>query len=90
MHQPIKLNISRPHGIGSKETSPIDRLSDREMEVLNLLGEGLSSKDIVDRLHLSQKTVDSHRTHLKEKLNLKGAPELLRFAFDWVHSQESR
>jgi DNA-binding NarL/FixJ family response regulator len=77
------------HGISGKETSPIDRLSDREVEVLNLLGEGLSSKDIADRLHLSQKTVDSHRTHLKEKLNLKGAPELLRFAFEWVHSQES-
>lgn len=77
------------HGIGSKETSPIDRLSDREVEVLNLLGSGLSSKDVADRLHLSQKTVDSHRTHLKEKLNLKGAQELVRFAFDWVHSQES-
>lgn len=76
-------------GIGSKETSPIDRLSDREVEVLNLLGGGLSSKDIADRLHLSQKTVDSHRTHLKEKLNLKSAPELVRFAFDWVRSQES-
>ena len=77
------------HGTGSKETSPIDRLSDREVEVLNLLGKGLSSKDIAARLHLSQKTVDSHRTHLKEKLNLKGGPELVRFAFEWVHSQES-
>jgi DNA-binding NarL/FixJ family response regulator len=77
------------HGIDSKETSPIDRLSDREVEVLNLLGEGLSSKDIAVRLHLSQKTVDSHRTHLKEKLGLKDAPELIRFAFDWIHAQES-
>jgi DNA-binding NarL/FixJ family response regulator len=77
------------HGIDSKETSPIERLSDREVEVLNLLGEGLSSKEIADQLHLSQKTVDAHRTHLKEKLSLKGAPELLRFAFDWVHAQES-
>jgi DNA-binding NarL/FixJ family response regulator len=77
------------HGIGSKDTSPIDLLSDREVEVLNLLGTGLGSKDIANRLHLSQKTVDSHRTHLKEKLNLKGAEELVRFAFDWVRSQES-
>lgn len=77
------------HGVGSKETSPIDLLSDREVEVLNLLGSGLSSKDIAHRLHLSQKTVDSHRTHLKEKLNLKGAQELVRFAFDWARSQES-
>jgi DNA-binding NarL/FixJ family response regulator len=74
------------HG-GSKETSPIDRLSDRELEVLMLLGRGLSSKDIAERLHLSQKTVDSHRTHLKEKLNLAGAPELVKFAFEWVSSE---
>lgn len=75
------------HGAG-KDTSPIERLSDREVEVLTLLGKGLSSKDIADRLHLSQKTVDSHRTHLKEKLNLHAAPELVRFAFEWVSSQE--
>ncbi|MGI9115070.1 MAG: response regulator transcription factor [Chthoniobacterales bacterium] len=56
--------------------------------MLNLLGEGLSSKDIAERLHLSPKTVDSHRTHLKEKLELAGAPELIRFAFEWVSSQE--
>ncbi|MEO6971511.1 MAG: response regulator transcription factor [Chthoniobacterales bacterium] len=76
------------HGSGSNETSPIDRLSDRELEVLTLLGKGLGSKDIADRLHLSQKTVDSHRTHLKEKLQLKGAPELVRLACEWVNSQE--
>ena len=75
------------HGTG-KETSPIQRLSDREVEVLTLLGKGLGSKDIANRLHLSQKTVDSHRTHLKEKLNLSSAPELVRFAFEWVSSQE--
>ncbi len=76
-------------GAAGKEGSPIDRLSDRELEVLTLLGKGESSKDIADRLHLSQKTVDSHRTHLKEKLNLSGAPELIRFAFEWVSSQEA-
>jgi DNA-binding NarL/FixJ family response regulator len=76
------------HGSPGGETSPISRLSDRELEVLTLLGRGLSSKDIAGRLHLSQKTVDSHRTHLKEKLNLSGAPELVRFAFEWVSSQE--
>ncbi|MDQ6912484.1 MAG: response regulator transcription factor [Verrucomicrobiota bacterium] len=76
------------HGTG-KETSPIQRLSDREVEVLTLLGKGLGSKDIANRLHLSQKTVDSHRTHLRGKLNLSSAPELVRFAFEWVHSQES-
>lgn len=76
------------HGSGGKADSPISRLSDRELEVLTLLGQGLSSKDIGDRLHLSPKTVDSHRTHMKEKLALAGSPELIRFAYDWVTSQE--
>jgi DNA-binding NarL/FixJ family response regulator len=75
------------HGSGGKAESPISRLSDRELEVLTLLGQGLSSKDIGDRLHLSPKTVDSHRTHMKEKLALAGAPELIRFAYDWVTAQ---
>jgi DNA-binding NarL/FixJ family response regulator len=76
------------HGAEGEQASPISRLSDRELEVLTLVGRGLSSKEIGDRLHLSQKTVDSHKTHLKEKLNLAGAPELVKFAFDWVRSQE--
>lgn len=77
------------HGSAGAEASPISRLSDRELEVLTLLGRGSSSKEIAERLHLSQKTVDSHRTHLKEKLNLSGATELVRFAFEWVSAQES-
>jgi DNA-binding NarL/FixJ family response regulator len=76
------------HGTGDKADSPISRLSDRELEVLTLLGQGLSSKAIGDRLHLSPKTVDSHRTHMKEKLILAGSPELIRFAYGWVSSQE--
>lgn len=76
------------HGAPGKNGSPIHSLSDRELEILTLLGRGLSSKEIADRLHLSQKTVDSHRTHMKEKLRLKGAPELIRFAFEWVSSHE--
>lgn len=76
------------HGGANKNATPIDRLSDRELEVLTLLGKGLSSKEIAHRLHLSQKTVDSHRTHMKEKLNVKGAPELVRFAVEWVSAQD--
>ncbi|HEY3661873.1 MAG TPA: response regulator transcription factor [Chthoniobacterales bacterium] len=76
------------HGSADGKSSPISRLSDRELEVLTLLGRGVSSRDIATRLHLSQKTVDSHRTHLKEKLNLSGATELVRFAFEWVTAQE--
>jgi DNA-binding NarL/FixJ family response regulator len=77
------------HGVPAGASSPISRLSDRELEVLTLLGRGLSSKEIAERLHLSQKTVDSHRTHLKEKLNLRQASELVRFAFEWVGALEA-
>jgi DNA-binding NarL/FixJ family response regulator len=77
------------HGSAPGERSPISRLTDRELEVLALLGRGESSKEIAARLHLSQKTVDTHRTHLKEKLNLKDTIELVRFASQWIGVQES-
>ena len=65
---------------GAPEEGPLDALSDREVEVLNLLGEGLNSRDVAGRLHLSTKTVHTYREHLKRKLGLKSASELIRFA----------
>ena len=67
--------------------SPLDALSDRELEILRLIGEGKSSHQIADSLHLSVKTVESHRLHVKEKLDLKTSPELVRFATEWVSQQ---
>jgi DNA-binding NarL/FixJ family response regulator len=67
-------------GAGAEPRSPVETLSDRELEILELLGEGLSTPDIARQLHLSKKTVQSHREHLKEKLQLKSAAELLRYA----------
>ena len=69
--------------------SPIERLSDREFEVLQLIGEGKSTRDIASQLHLSPKTVDVHRGHIKEKLELTDATSLIRFAVRWVESQEN-
>ncbi len=60
----------------------LDGLSDRELEVLNLLGEGKTTAQIAAALHLSKKTVQSHREHLKLKLRLKNAPELVRYAVE--------
>jgi DNA-binding NarL/FixJ family response regulator len=60
--------------------SVAERLSDREMEVFQLLGEGMAVRDIAQRLHISVKTIEAHRTHIKEKLNIKTSPELLRYA----------
>jgi DNA-binding NarL/FixJ family response regulator len=65
---------------GAPEEQPLDALSDREVEVLTLLGEGLNSRDVAGRLHLSTKTVHTYREHLKKKLGLKSASELIRFA----------
>jgi len=59
---------------------PMDRLTDRELEVFHQIGAGKTVKEIADALFLSVKTVESHREHIKEKLNIKTSAELLRFA----------
>lgn len=68
---------------GKEVSSPIDLLSDRELEVLELIGQGRSTKEIAEKLFLSVKTVDSYRERIKEKLQIKTAQELLFFAFHW-------
>jgi DNA-binding NarL/FixJ family response regulator len=59
---------------------PMDRLTDRELEVFRMIGSGKSVKEIAENLFLSVKTVEAHREHIKEKLNFKSSAELLRFA----------
>jgi DNA-binding NarL/FixJ family response regulator len=74
---------------GSKarqEPLPMERLSDREIEVLHLIGQGRTTRQIAEALHLSMKTVQAHREHIKEKLQLPDATSLLRFAVHWVDS----
>ncbi len=66
--------------------SPVDLLSDRELEVLEKLGEGLTTREVADDLRLSPKTVETHRAHIKEKLKFKDAASMVRFAIDWVNS----
>ncbi len=66
---------------------PEAKLSDRELEVMRLFGEGWSTEEIAKRLHLSPKTVDVHRAHIKEKLGLNTTYEFNRFAIRWVASQ---
>jgi len=60
--------------------SPLEALSDRELEVLHLIGEGHGTRQIADELHLSIKTVESYQSHLKEKLSLKNSRELMQYA----------
>ena len=63
--------------------APTDQLTDRELEILERIGQGEEVKTIADALHLSPKTVETHRAHIKEKLNLKNAREVARFAVQW-------
>lgn len=72
---------------GQQSGGPESKLTDRELEVLRLFGEGWSTDEIAGRLHLSPKTVDVHRAHIKEKLALKTTPEFQRFAIRWVAAQ---
>jgi len=67
--------------------SPIETLTDREFEVFQLIGQGKSTRDIATQLHISPKTVDVHRGHLKEKLNLRDVTALIRHAVRWVETQ---
>jgi DNA-binding NarL/FixJ family response regulator len=67
--------------------SPVERLTDREFEVFQLIAQGLSTKEIADKLHVSAKTVEVHRVNIKQKLNVATAPELIRFAVRWAESE---
>jgi DNA-binding NarL/FixJ family response regulator len=70
---------------GDAETqSLVDSLSDRELEVLELIGRGMTTRQIAENLNLSKKTVDTYRDHLKRKLQLKTANELIRYAVAWT------
>jgi len=69
------------------ESDAVERLSDRELEILELIGKGDDVHHIAKRLHLSPKTVETHRAHIKEKLQLKNAREVARFAVQWVDAR---
>ena len=68
---------------------PVDRLSDRELEVFRLIGQGHGTRRIAEELHLSVKTVESYREHIKDKMTLSDASELVRHAIEWVQREKS-
>jgi len=65
------------------ELNRLERLSPREREILELIGQGFGATEMADRLNLSVKTVHTYRDHLKEKLEMETAQELRRFAIQW-------
>ena len=79
-----KLLSDKVGGQRSVNASPVDSLSDRELEVFRLIGDGLTASEIARRLHLSTHTIDTHRQRIKQKLNLETASELTRTATRWM------
>jgi DNA-binding NarL/FixJ family response regulator len=88
-----KMSAKILEGLSGRKTaggnSPVESLSDREFEVFQLIGQGASTRLIAEQLHLSTKTVEVHRVNIKQKLNLKTAPDLIRFAVRWIESEPS-
>jgi DNA-binding NarL/FixJ family response regulator len=76
-------------GRTARTGSPLEDLSDRELEVFNLIGQGKGTRQIAEELHLSIKTIESHRAHIKEKLGLKSATELVQHAIQWRDAEAS-
>ena len=63
----------------------IDQLSNRELEVFRFIGQGRGTREIAGEMHVSVKTVETYRAHIKQKLRLKTASELMRVALEWTH-----
>jgi DNA-binding NarL/FixJ family response regulator len=81
-----KVGSARLEGVAD---DPIERLSNRELQVLSLIGRGLSSREAADGLGLSVKTVETHRQSLKRKLNLATNAQLLQYAINWYGNQST-
>jgi DNA-binding NarL/FixJ family response regulator len=75
------------HRHAEGETDAVEKLSDRELEILELIGKGKEVREIAKVLHLSPKTVETHRAHIKDKLDLKNSREVARFALQWLSAR---
>jgi DNA-binding NarL/FixJ family response regulator len=77
-------------GRQQEHSSPVERLTDRELEVFQLIGKGQGTRKIAEELHLGIKTVESYRARIKDKLKLEDGTQLLQQAIQWVHSLNDR
>lgn len=89
---PMAAKILRKVAGGKADagSSPVDRLSDRELEVFQLIGIGLGTRHIAERLSRSVKTVETYREHIKLKLDLKDSTELTQAAIQWLRSEHTK
>lgn len=76
-------------GGGTEGHSPMDDLTDRELGVFEMIGMGLATREIAKKMHISTKTVDSHREHLKQKLGLATGADLTKHAIQWMQCQKN-
>ena len=84
-----KLIVSYAEAPGDGKAAATDTLSDRELEILELIGKGHEVREIAKELHLSPKTVETHRAHIKEKLSLDNARQVTRFAVQWLDARSA-
>ena len=82
----IMQHFSQQEPLGTR--TPVELLSDRELEVFQLVGQGLGTSEIAEKLHLSMKTVSCYRQNIKTKLNLKNGTELVRHAIHWAKANQ--
>jgi DNA-binding CsgD family transcriptional regulator len=69
--------------------NPIDRLSNRELQILHMIGKGMSTRETALSLNLSIKTVESHRQRIKRKLNLTTGTQLVQYAVNWFTGRDA-
>ncbi len=75
-------------GNDPSRNSPVDALSDRELEIVTMIGNGTPTREIAKRLSISIKTVESHRAHIKDKLSLTNATQLVQWCVRWVEENK--
>lgn len=84
MHDKLARALTAPPGVPA---CAIGSLSEREFEVLHLIGLGFSTREIAGKLNRSVKTIEAHQANIKEKLDIPSGKELMRFAIQWIESQ---
>jgi DNA-binding NarL/FixJ family response regulator len=82
----LRQFVGQPHSVA---TDGVSSLTDRELEVFQLIGEGRSTREIAEELHLSVKTIEAHRANMSRKLNVANAVELTQLAVHWVEREDS-
>ncbi len=84
MHEKLARALAVPR---KKPEGPIASLSEREFEVLHLIGLGFGTREIAEKLNRSVKTIEAHQANMREKLNIRNGKDLTRFAIQWIESQ---